>query len=164
MDTHSNRSEELNDLERRLSAWQPHSAGLDVDAMLFTAGRASMRPSPGRFVWPALAVLMTASSLVLGMWLADERHERLSLVSRLQEHPTAPAVNPSLLSAVNTIAEEPTLSDELPPNSYLASRRALEKGLDAWPIRAVVHAGPTNPSVANPTILRLGQRDALLEP
>jgi hypothetical protein len=164
MDAHSDRSEDLDALERRLSAWEPSSEGLDADAVLFAAGRASVRPKPTRFAWPALTVLMTALSVVLGLSLADERNERLALTLRLQERPPAPAVNPSPLPAANIAPEEPLRSDELPPDSYLVSRRALEKGLDAWPIRAVVSAGTTAPSVSNPPILRLGQRDALLEP
>lgn len=164
MDAHSNHSEDLNATERRLSAWKPASEGLDADAVLFAAGRASVRLRPARFAWPALTVVMTALSVVLGLCLADERNERLALARRLRERPPAPAVNPSPLPAANIAPEEPLHSDELPPDSYLASRRALEKGLDAWPIRAIVRAGPPEPSIANPPILRLGQRDALLEP
>lgn len=164
MDAHSNNSEDLNAVERRLSAWEPSSEGLDADAVLFAAGRASIRPSPTRFAWPALTVLMTALSVVLGLWLADERNERFALASRLRERPLAPAVNPAPQPAPNIAPEEPLHTDELPPDSYLATRRALENGLDAWPIRAVVRRGSNDPSVWNPPILRLGQRDALLEP
>ncbi len=164
MDTHSNHSEELNDLERRLSAWEPGSEGLDADAVLFAAGRASVRPGPARFAWPALTVLMTAVSVVLGLWLADERNERLALAHRLQERVPAPAGNPPPPPGGNTASEESPQSDALPPNSYLASRRALEQGLDAWPSRIVVRAGPTKLSSTNSRILRVGQRDALLEP
>jgi hypothetical protein len=164
MDARSNSSEDLNALERRLSAWKPASEGLDADAVLFAAGRASVRPGPTRFAWPALTVGMTAVSVFLGLCLADERNERLALARWLRERPPSPTANPSPLPAANIAREEPLYSDELPPDSYLATRRALEKGLDAWPIRAVVRGGPTEPSVSNPPILRLGQRDALLEP
>ncbi len=164
MDAHTNNSEDLNALERRLSAWQPVSAGLDVDAVLFAAGRASVQLGPARFVWPALTVLITALSCVLGLWLMDERNERLALAHRLQERPPAPVVDPPLVPAVNTPPDEPPLSDELSPNSYLVSRRALEKGLDAWPSRIVVHAGSPNPSSSSPPILRPSQLDSLLEP
>jgi hypothetical protein len=164
MDAHSNNSEDLNALERRLCAWEPATEGLDADAVLFAAGRASVRPSSARFLWPALTVLMTGLSVVFCLWLADERNERLALVGRLRERPSAPIVIPSPSPADNPAPEEPARSDELPPNSYLASRRALEKGLDAWPSRFVVHSGSMDTSIKNPPILRLGQRDALLEP
>lgn len=164
MDAHSNSSEDLNALERRLSAWQPSREGLDADAVLFAAGRASVRPSPTRFAWPALTVLMTALSVVLGLSLADERNERLALAYRLRVHPLAPAVNPAPQPAANIAPEEPLHTDELPSDSYLASRPALEQGLDAWPIRAVVRGGSADPSITHPPILRLGQRDALLDP
>jgi len=164
MDTHSNHSEDLTALERRLTSWEPASAGLDADAMLFAAGRASVRPSLARLTWPTLTVLMGALSIVLGLWLADERSDRLALALQLRERPPMPVVNPSPPPAANSAPEETPQTDELPPDGYLASRRALEQGLDAWPIRAVVRAEPTEPSFMNPPILRLGQRDALLEP
>jgi len=56
---------ELNDLERRLSAWRPAAEGLDPDAVLFAAGRASVRPGPARFAWPALAACLLPGSLLL---------------------------------------------------------------------------------------------------
>lgn len=164
MDTNPNHAEDLTALERRLSTWEPSRDGLNADAMLFAAGRASVRPGPRRFVWPALTVLMTALAIGLGLSLADERNERVALAHRLRESPPAPAVNPLPLPTANVSAEEPDRSDELPPDSYLAGRRALEKGLDAWPSRLVVHSGAPAASVTNPPILRLGQRDALLEP
>ena len=164
MDTNADRPEDLNALEHRLSAWQPDSAGLDTDTMLFAAGRASVRPGPARFARPALTVLLTGVSVVLGMWLAVERNERMVLTAQLQQHPPARAVNPVPPSAVNTVPVESPYSDELPPDSYLASRRALEEGLDAWPSRVEVRGGPPDPSLTDPPILRLGQRDTLLEP
>jgi hypothetical protein len=164
MDTHSHLPQDMNELERRLSAWQPSSEGLDADAVLFAAGRASVRPGTIRFVWPALTTLLTALAVVLGLFLAEERSERLALVRRLREQPPAPAVNPLPQPAANPASVEPTHSDELAPDSYLASRRALELGLDAWPIRAVVRAEPSDASVNNPPILTLRQRDALLDP
>ena len=164
MDTHPHRPDEMNELERRLSAWQPNSAGMDADAVLFAAGRASVRPGPARFAWPALTTVLAALAIVLGLCLVDERSERLALAHRLRERPPAPAVNSSPRPAVNiTPAESPT-PDEPPTDGYLANRRALERGLEAWPSRAVARSGPTNPSLANSPVLRLGQREALLDP
>jgi hypothetical protein len=163
MDTNSDRPEDLNALERRLSSWQPNKEGLDTDAMLFAAGRASVRPGPARFAWPALTTLLTGSCLVLGLWLVVERNERMVLAAQLQEHPPAPTANPAPPPAVYTVPAESPEPDDLSPNSYLASRRALEKGLDAWPSRLEVRGGSPDPS-AEPPVLRLGQRDALLEP
>lgn len=164
MDTHSHRSEDLNELERRLSAWQPSAEGLDADAALFAAGRASMRPGPARFVWPALTALMTTLAVILGLGLASERSERLALARQLLDQPPAPVVKPSPLPASNTAPVESPRLDEPPPDSYLASRRALENGLDAWPSRTVVHSGPPEHALTNPPILQLGQRDTLLDP
>ncbi|MGH7172156.1 MAG: hypothetical protein ACRELF_13635 [Gemmataceae bacterium] len=164
METHSHRPEDLNALERRLSTWQPSSDGLDADAVLFAAGRASVRPGPARFAWPALTALMTALAVVFGLWLAAERSERQTLAQRLRERPPAPAVNLSPLPAAIAAPVESPSPDDVPPDSYLASRRALEKGIDAWPVRVVAHAESPEPSVPNPPILSLGQREALLDP
>jgi hypothetical protein len=165
METHSDRPEDLNALERRLSAWQPNREGTDADAVLFAAGRASVRPSPVRFVWPALTALLTVLSVVLGQWLADERSERLALARQLGERSPAPVVNPSPSPASKTVPVESfEPDDEPPPDSYLISRRALEQGLDAWPSRIVVQRRSSDPSVTNPPVLRVGQRDALLDP
>ncbi len=54
MATDDYNADDLTDLERRLSSWEPTTEGLDSDALLFAAGRASARPGLGRFVWPAL--------------------------------------------------------------------------------------------------------------
>jgi hypothetical protein len=162
MDKHSHLPEDLNELERRLSAWQPSSDALDADAVLFAAGRASMWPGPARFVWPALSALLTALAVVLGLSLVNERNERLDLARQLHERPIVPAVNPS--PAPNSVPTQSPGLEEPMPDGYLASRRALEKGLDAWPSRAVARAEPTDPSSTDPPILTLGQRDALLNP
>jgi hypothetical protein len=164
MDKHSHRPEDLNELERRLSAWQPSRDALDADSVLFAAGRASVQPGPIRFVWPALSALLTALAIALGLWLVSERNERLALARRLHERSIAPVVNSSPAPVSNTAPTESPDLDEPEPDSYLASRRALEKGLDAWPSRVVVRSGPTDPSLTNPPILTLGQREALLDP
>ena len=164
METNSHHPDDLNALERRLSQWQPAGDGLDADAVLFAAGRASVGRSPTRFAWPALTVLLTILTIVLGVWLAAERNEQQTLAQQLREQSPAPADNPSPPPAANTAPAESLSPDEPPPDSYLASRPALEKGLGAWPMRVAVRSGPPDPSLTEPPILSLGQRDALLEP
>jgi hypothetical protein len=164
MDKHSHSPEDLNELERRLAAWQPSAEALDADAVLFAAGRASVQPGRTRFVWPALSALLTALAIVLGLWLVNERNERLALAGRLHERPTSTDEHsPSVPVGEIAPSASPGL-EEPAPDSYLASRRALEKGLDAWPSRVVVRSEPNDRSVAEPPILTLGQRDALLKP
>jgi hypothetical protein len=164
MDKHSNCPEDLNEMERRLSAWRPSSDALDADTVLFAAGRASVQPGPARFVWPALSALLTALTIILGLWLVNERNERLALARRLHERPTAPAINSSPAPAPNAVPAESSDLEEPTADGYLASRRALEKGLDAWPSRTEVRSGPSDPSSGDPPILTLGQRDSLLNP
>lgn len=164
MDSHSHHPEDLNALERRLSAWRPSPTGLDTDAMLFAAGRASALPGPTRFAWPALTAMLTGIVVFLGLGWVSERNERQALAKQIREHPSTPRPAPSPSPAANAAAEESPVFDEPPQDSYLASRRALEKGMDAWPIHVVVHAESPEPSNTNPPIWHLGQRDALLDP
>jgi len=128
MDPHPPHPDDLNDLEQRLAGWQPSAAGLDPDAMLFAAGRASVRPGAGRFVWPAVAACLTLLTVSLGVWLRAERAERSALARLVQQSaPTrtaAPAPAP------------PPSAEPFPPNGYLTVRRLAESDLDTWLARA----------------------------
>ena len=159
MDMHSHHADDLSELEHRLSAWEPASAGLDCDAVLFAAGRASVRPSPARFGWPALTACLTVLAVGLGVWLADERTERLVLAQQLRQRTTVPTPDVSPSPSPADAPSEPLPVDES-PDSFLATHRALEKGLDAWPVRAIVRAETPG---SNPRVLQVGTRDALLD-
>lgn len=144
MDAHP---DDLNDLERRLAAWQPAADGLDADRLLFAAGRASVR---SRLAWPMLAAGLALGALGLGTWGASERTERLALAQLVHER-SVPAPVPVM----------PEPSPEPPsPHSVLASHRLLERGLDAWPAPA---SGPESPLSPSRPVLRAGQTDALLD-
>jgi DNA-binding transcriptional LysR family regulator len=142
MDANARNPDDLTDLERRLADWRPDAAGLDPDAMLFAAGRASVRPSPTRFVWPAIAACMTMVALGLGGWAAKERTGRLEL-ARLVEKPTP---------AVPTPVPEP--SPEPPPTgSYFAMSRLVRQNPDAFLDRAPTEPGePVAPSMTGPSL------------
>jgi hypothetical protein len=143
MDAHARNPDDLTDLERRLAGWRPDAAGLDPDAMLFAAGRASVRPGPGRFVWPAVAGCLAVAAVALGGWAAAERKERLALARLLEKPaPAAPAVAP-----------EPSPSPAPPvPGSYLAVTRLIRQDPDAWLARAPAGAPPARPPAAPPTL------------
>ncbi len=163
MDTHSQRPDDLKDVECRLAAYAPSETGLDADAMLFAAGRTSARPGPARFIWPALTLCLVTVALVLGVWLVTERAERLELAQQLQQ--TQPRPHPSSLPT-SSPAEAPTearTGNEPMPNSLLAGHRALEHGLDAWPPQAVARAETPGPPSDAP-VLKVGWRDNLLDP
>ena len=125
---------DASELERRLIAWMPATAGLDADAMLFAAGRATARRGP----WGTLCV--AGLVVVLGAWLAVERTERL----RLERLPR-PA---------------PATTAEWPPASYGAARAALASDLDAWPPQAIPEAAPAG--APEPPPLRVRGFDDLL--
>jgi hypothetical protein len=148
----------LSDLERRLAAVRPSADGLDADAMLFAAGRASARPGVGRFAWPALAGCLALTVAGLAGSLTVERSERLALAQKVRT--LTPSPPPMPLPAA---AEEPVADPD--PSSYFASHRALEQGLDAWPVRPLTQAEPPHESPRPPTLVpRAWQRDAGLEP
>jgi hypothetical protein len=148
MDTHS---DNLSELERRLANCKPATDGLATDAMLFAAGRAAAQPGAARFIWPGLSACLAALALVLGLWLATERSERLSLVQQFRQPAPAPPPSP--------VPIDPSTADELAPNSVLAARRALEQGLDAWP--PVLRVDSPGPSLPDSPILRVGRPDTL---
>jgi hypothetical protein len=159
MDTHD--AGDLSELERRLSSWKPASEGLNTEAMLFAAGRAAGRTGIARIVWPVLACVMTVLAIGLGVWLESERTERQMLAQQLRQQSPTPrpaltAPSPAVIAPINSPA-----TDELPPESFLVAHRALELGLDAWPPRAVILVDPS--MSPNPIIIRVGQRDLLLD-
>jgi hypothetical protein len=164
MDAHSNHADDLSELERRLSAWEPASNGLDTDAMLFAAGRASARRGMVRFAWPALTAGLTALTVVLGIQLTTERTERLALVERFGQRTPASASIPSPSPSAPVVAPETPTTEEPSPNSYLSAHRALERGLDDWPTRVVLSPAVPRQPLVNPPILHVGQRDLLLDP
>jgi hypothetical protein len=138
--------EHLTDLERRLAGWRPANEGLDADAMLFAAGRASVRQGPARFAWPAIAACLAIAVGLLGMRWSSERTENQILFARLEYYRVpAPVAAPAA-----------PLSD----SNYLVVRRALEVNPDNWPLR--IEADAQVPK--SPSILRAGQRDPALAP
>jgi hypothetical protein len=152
--------DDLSELERRLSAWEPAGDGLSSDAMLFAAGRAAARSGPARFVWPALAGFMTVLAVVLGAWLRTERSERLLLVQALNQQSPAPA--PPSPAPVVAPSGPPT-ADEPGQYSFLSAHRALHQGLDDWPPSADRPEPPGPPGPERP-VLRVGDRGSLLVP
>src|SRR5207302_353751 len=77
-------SDDLSELERRLSGWQPSGADLDADAMLFAAGQGSRQGlARARRLWAALACTMTVLCMGLAAWLVVERTQRQHLESML---------------------------------------------------------------------------------
>jgi hypothetical protein len=136
-----NPDNDLNDLEQRLTAWQPTTAGLNHDAMLFAAGRASARSAVGRMAWPILSATLALIVAGQGAWLAAERAERLALARQLQPRdpePAPPASSP---------APAP-----LPPDSYLALRRSLEQDVVAWAPRPAAASPPDLDSPSPPVL------------
>jgi hypothetical protein len=130
METSPLPSDDLSELERRLSAWQPSTVGLASDSMLFAAGRASARGGKAWVAWPIVSGSLALAAVVLGVLLAAERTDRLALVRELHQgsHDSAPASIPVLV--------ETPATEALAPDGYLALRRQWEKEPRDWAIES----------------------------
>lgn len=105
-------------LAERLSRFTPNAAELDRDALLFAAGRASMRPSR---TWPALAGVLAVVQLltVLLLW------------PRSAPPSPAPSVMPFAASEPHRAEPMPAPISETDPSALRALRqRMLETDLD----------------------------------
>ncbi|HEY7154727.1 MAG TPA: hypothetical protein VH575_12265 [Gemmataceae bacterium] len=111
-------------LAERLSRFTPDGMGLDRDALLFAAGRASARPSRR---WQALAAALAASQL-------------LTLVC-LWPH-TPPSAPPAVVAEQPPVAPEPPAAPDPSALSVLRERLLADDG-DKWP--SSVSDGPMVP-------------------
>ena len=157
MDAQSSSSDDLNDLERRLSDWRPASAGLDADGVLFAAGRALVGPGWGRIAWPVLSGCLALLAAVLGADLSQERAARLELIAQLRgQKPAAVASKPPAPEADETPSPEPPAAD-----SYLAAHWALASNPDSWlAVQSKISEGPSPP---DPLIWKAGSPPDVLE-
>src|SRR5947209_8076619 len=101
---------------RQLSKFTPDGAGLDRDALLFAAGRASARPNRR---WLALVGFLAASQLaVLGLLLLPQRQQ-------VMPSSIVPQLAASLPDALKDAAAD--------PSSYLSLRARLLSGDGSLP-------------------------------
>jgi hypothetical protein len=162
MDSNSTPAGDLNDLERRLAEWRPSPSGLEVDRLMFAAGRASARSGQSRWIWPLVSAGLALTAVALGMGLAHERAARMELAMQLRD--SAPAAIPARGSELGPAESPPTSPTQAPPASYLAARRALTEDLDSWPVADhLVGDGRVEPSL-RPTVLTSRSPVTLIEP
>jgi hypothetical protein len=159
MDALPSPSDDMKELERRLSEWRPSTAGLDADGVLFAAGRASVRPAWGRLAWPIVSGCLALLAATFGVGLSQERAARQELTTRLRD-PKPPAVfaPSSVPEPVEAPATEPPAAD-----SYLAARRALARNPDSWlaAAKTISSEGPPSP---NRPIWKAGSHTDMFEP
>jgi len=113
--------DDLSNVEHRLSEWRPKAEGLNAEAMLFAAGRASGQRPPSR-LWMALCGVLIVQVVGLGAWGISERSERLALSSQLADR---------ALSTVETRQAKQDGSSRrsyVPaPDDYLHQRKRMEQ-------------------------------------
>jgi hypothetical protein len=158
MDAQPSPSDDMNDLESRLSAWRPSTASLDADGVLFAAGRASVRPGWRRIAWPVVSGCLALLVGFLGVALSQERAARVELAARLNEPRPSVAPAPPVVPDSNELP----LPDSPSADSYLAARRALAGDPDSW--LAAAKAGPEGASSPSRPIWKVGSNADVLEP
>jgi len=149
-------SDDLSELECRLSSWQPTGDALGAEAMLFAAGQGSRQGLiRGRRLWATLACTMTVLCMGLSAWLMVERTERQHLEGLLAQRsrPVAPGPSDFIVPP----------NPDVPAENYLMLRnRIVEQGVDATtgsqrePIDSLLPVPPE-------PILHVGQRNSLTE-
>jgi hypothetical protein len=159
MDAQPSPSDDMSDLEHRLSGWRPSNAGLDADGVLFAAGRASVRPGWGPIAWPIVSGCLVLLAATLGVGLSQERAARLELTAQLRD--SKPAVASAPPSAPEP--DEAPLDEPPAANSYLAARRALAGNPDSW-LAAAKTEPAAGPPPLNRPIWNVGSYPDMLEP
>ena len=158
MDANVSNPDDLNELEQRLTNWKPAPEGLNPDAMLFAAGRASVRNGPMRLAWPVVSGGLAVVAIFLGLRLSAERAERLAL---LQELDIRLAEIPSVLPS----ATPTPLQETRAPNAYIVLRREWEQRPGEWPTNSRVQDEESNDSpLTEANILRAWQPHGPREP
>src|SRR5262249_19210774 len=138
--------------------WTPTPEGLNTDAMLFAAGRASARSSKTRVVWPIVSGGLAVVAVFLGIRLSAERAERLALLQELDLR----------------LANAPVAPDDVTPrhlyepgatNAYIVLRREWEQRPGEWPMNSPVKVEqPNGPTIPEGNILRAWQPHGPREP
>lgn len=159
MDADLSHSDDLNEMERRLAGWSPTQEGLDPDAMLFAAGRASVRGGKSWIAWPIVSGTLALVTAALGTWLAAERSERLALLREIQQRYAEIApISPPVKMQTST-PEKPA------PGGYLVLRREWEQQPGDWLIKPSAQGEmPNRSALPESEILRAWQPHGPHEP
>src|SRR5262249_24551554 len=148
--------DDLNKMERRLAGCPTATVGLNSDAMLSAAGRASVRPGPARIVWPvAFTALSLLTTAVTSLWM-NERQDRIALASQLRQ---------MLMTANPTSPQKPATASEgyeRLSGGMLEVHRALDEGRDPLPAEPVIYLDTSGPS-PEPYILRADSLNHMLD-
>jgi len=141
-------------LAERLGRFTPNAGGLDRDALLYAAGRASAHSS---WVWPALAGLLGISQVAT----------LTLLLTRPTNTPFAPLAAPTTQHEPDMIVPNPLGSPE-PPTGELWTARLPEGGLEdlppTRPVEQLISHDRTLNVLAMPTGLRgAGHRSLVID-
>jgi len=122
-------------VSERLSRFTPDASGLDRDALLFEAGRASARPG---WHWKGLAAALAASQL-LTLWLLWPRTPTTGSPS-----PAPPALTPAAPPGSGESAE--------PSGLWTLNRRLRDGQTDPLPPPQSVEKLPPDPPPLHPVV------------
>jgi hypothetical protein len=156
MDIHSSQPDDLKKFEARLANWKPAPEGLDPEAMLFAAGRASVR-TRARFAWPIVSGCLALTVMALSARLSAERSERQALVREILQA----SLEGTLASA--SVPDKQVLIS-LEADSYLVLRQKWEQQGEetVWPKEH--DQVPKEPGIPETPVLRAWQPGGPFEP
>lgn len=123
MDSSSRHSDDaMNALGQRLRGWQPASAGLDRDRLLYDAGRAAAQAERTLGRWHLSTAALTLLALGLGMAWVRERGANHALGKALAQAEAARKSGAPWERAIPAGGSAPMLvtSGPVDPSSYLA--------------------------------------------
>ena len=158
MSTNPSPAGDLNDLERRLAEWRPATAGLDVDRMLFAAGRDSVRPGWGPSVLATVSACLALLAVLLGVGFAHERAARMDLIAQLRDQ--SPPAFPEPYSVPDPSDTPWAMTPAA--SSYLAAHVALARNPDDWLDQAKIEPAAVTPNPSRP-ILKANSPSEMLE-
>jgi hypothetical protein len=122
----------------RLSRFTPDGSGLDRDALLFAAGRASVRPNRR---WRIVAGALAASQLLTLVFLWPHA---------LHQGADAPR---SPFASASPVAVESPSPAPMDPHSWAMNRRLLDSAGDLPPVAGVDDLVPDDPPLPASSLL-----------
>lgn len=118
-------SEELNEIERALTALSPAAPRLDRDALMYEAGRGSWRR---RWLWPAAACGFAVLAAGLGVRLATRTPDIVERVVVVREQPDSNAAEPPATNGSDSPIDRDSAMNEAPDpalSPYLRMEREI---------------------------------------
>jgi hypothetical protein len=156
------REKDLSDLEKLLAALPPRPTTLDRDHLLFRAGQASMRRS---WIWPFVAVIMSAATGCLAMYLfLRPAPEPIMQIVQVHVPAPAPPVTPEPgPPATQPPAAPPAYGTSSAMSYWQMQQQALLFGVENLPSPTTQSAGEPERRAPSTPDMSTGARPKMVE-